>query len=357
MEDTNWQYGRFKMLYRLTSDYRSLTPVGFLDCADENKLEKDLENLIAANLFSTLYEGMPLFPFHQERPLQNEADIYALDEMGDIVIFELKRGMAGSDALEQLLRYAERAGRWTYHDIEKKYQAYQFKEDGEPNLQTAHQSSFYLEHPVPKTKFNSNQHLVVVGNAADRDLVRSVDFWRRKGISIDFLPYRIYRIGEELLFEFFAKPYDLHINPSTTKGVLFDTNRSYDDDVDRIRSLKAMIEKKRISAYGSRKDAVRSLSKGDLVFYSHSGVGIVAAALVDGKQVRKDGDRELYWDVKFLTPLPQDLGHPPAMSFQRVKEVTGKSFYWARIQKVPYLTKEEAEHLLAALKEILGATA
>jgi hypothetical protein len=345
------------MLYRLTSNYRSLTPVAFLDCADENKLEKDLENLIAANLFSTLYEGMPLFPFHQERRLQSEADIYALDEAGEIVIFELKRGVAGSGALEQLLRYAECAGRWSYYDIEKKYLAYQFKEDGDPDLQTAHQNSFYLEHPVSRSRFNANQHLVVVGNAADRDLVQSVDFWRKKGISIDFLPYRIYRMKDELLFEFFAKPYDLHINPSTTKGVLFDTNRSYDDDADRIGSLKAMLEKRRISAYGSRRDAVRSLSTGDLVFYSHRGVGIVAAALVVGKQARKDGDHELYWDVKFLTPVPQDLVHPPAMSFQQVKEVTAKSFYWARIQKVPYLTKEEADHLLVALKEMLGTAA
>jgi hypothetical protein len=248
------------MLFRLTNDHQLLTPVGFLDFAELDKLEKDLENLIARNLFGTIYEEMRLLPFHQERARQGEADIYALNESGDIVVFELKRGIAGSGALEQLLRYAEHAGRWTYDEVDRKYQEYPSKEFENVDLQTAHKEAFGLETPLPKDTFNTNQHLKVVGNAADGDLVESVDFWQRKGISIDFLPYRLYRIGEELFFEFFAKPYDEHINPFTTKGVLFDTNRSYDDDPEHVASFKAMLDKKRVAAYGSRKDAVRSLS-------------------------------------------------------------------------------------------------
>ena len=100
----------------------------------------------------------------------------------------------------------------------------------------------------------------------------------------------------------------------------------------------------------------RTLSKGDFVFYSHRRVGLVAAAEVVGQHVKKDGDHELYWDVKFLTTAPEDILRPPAMSFQEVKKVTGKSFFWARIQKYPYLAKDEAEHLLEALRKILGQT-
>lgn len=342
------------MLFRLTEDFASLSPVEFLDFGSDDKLEKDLENLIADHLFGTLYDGMPLLPFHQERPRQSEADIYAIDKNGDIVIFELKRGVAGPRALEQLLRYAEQAGRWSYLDIERKYQNYPRKEIENMELQEAHKYAFHLEMAVSKSRFNGSQHMVVVGSAADRDLIQSVDFWRQKGLSIDFLPYRLYRLGEELLFEFFAKPYDVHINPATTKGVLFDTNRSYDKDPERVASLAAMIDKRRISAYGSRKDAVRSLSKGDIVFYSHKGVGVVAAALIVGTQVKKDGDDELYWDVKFLTATPEDLAKPLALSFQQVTEVTGKSFFWARIQKVPYLTKVESDNLLDAVTKAVG---
>ncbi|WP_227992673.1 hypothetical protein [Shewanella sp. YLB-07] len=54
---------------------------------------------------------MPVF---QERQWQAEADIYALNESGELVIFELKRASAGKDAVHQALRYAQDAGQWSY---------------------------------------------------------------------------------------------------------------------------------------------------------------------------------------------------------------------------------------------------
>lgn len=335
------------MLFRM-KDNKSLEALPFLDFADLSKLEKDLENLLAENLFGTLFEEMPLLPFHQERPLQAEADIYALDSNGDVVVFELKRRVAGVGALEQLLRYAERADAWSFADLQRMFRTYSRDED--PDLRKAHRDAFNLDKPLSPSDFNRNQRLVVIGSAADQNLVRSVTYWRGRGLDIDFLPYRIYRIGDANYFEFFAKPYDGHVNPGTMKGVLFDTNRSY-EEVEH-GCLKSMIEKKRISAWGDRKDAVRSLSKGDLVFYSHRWVGLVAAARVDGVKVKEDED-ELYWDVNFLTPLPAEYASMRAMSFRDVTKVTGKSFFWARIQKVPYLTREEAEHLLSELTETL----
>jgi len=44
---------------------------------------------------------MPIF---QERQYQKEADIYALNEKGELIIFELKRGSAGEGAVHQALR-------------------------------------------------------------------------------------------------------------------------------------------------------------------------------------------------------------------------------------------------------------
>ena len=137
------------------------------------------------------------------------------------------------------------------------------------------------------------------------------------------------------------------------KGILFDTNRSYDNPPDYSDSFKLMVEKNRVSAFGGSKDAVRRLSKGDIVFYSHKWVGIVGAARVIGDAVASEGD-ELHWDVEFLTQKPKDYANPPGMTFQRVKEVTGKNFFWARILKVPYLKKEEVDHLVKELQALLG---
>jgi hypothetical protein len=336
------------MLFKLSNDHSKLEAVGFKDFEADSKLEKDLEDLLANHMIDSLFEGRPLMPFHQERQGQAEADIYALDEAGDIVIFEIKRSTAGAGALDQLFRYTQDAGRWSYSDIHKRSAGYLKNDLHEEELRFAHKRAFDLDTTLADDQFNRAQHMLVVGSAADSELMRAVDFWKRKGISIDFLPYRLYHISEHLYFEFFAKPYDVHVNPSDIKGVLFDTNRTYDEN-----SLQSMVEKRRISAYGDRKDAVRSLNRRDIVFYSHVGNGLVAAARVVGRDVKVDQD-ELYWDVEFLTPVPTRFDQIKAMPFHQVKAVTGKSFYWARIQKVPYLSHEEADLLLKELITVLN---
>lgn len=217
------------------------------------------------------------------------------------------------------------------------------------DLAEAHRQAFDLAVPLRPEEFNRDQHMVVVGSAADGELVRAVDYWKGKGLSIDFCPYRVYDLGGQLYFEFFARPYDAHANPGEAKGVLFDTCRTHFPD-----ALRHMVERRRVSAFGDRKDAVYSLARGDTVFYSHAGVGLVAAGKVLGGQVKSDtyqGCEERYWDVQLFEPIPPVTR---AMSFQKVMEVTGKKFFRARIQKVPYLSADEARGLLAEVQRHLA---
>jgi hypothetical protein len=339
------------MLYKLKGIHGvwgDLDPMPFKDMSDLGNLEKDLENLLAAHLLDVLFEGAILMPIFQQRALQAEADIYALNRDGDLFIFELKRGTAGGDAMLQVLRYAQDAGRWTFAELERKYSTYRVST---PPLSLAetHRDAFNLDFPLPRDQFNRRQHLYVVGNAADEDLMAAVDYWKRNGLSAEFLPYRIYEIAGEHYFEFFALPYDWHQNPAGIKGVLFDTNRSYDENC-----IWEMMEHKRVAAYGDTKEVVRRLNVRDIVFFSHKNVGLVAAAEVVGP-VKQEGDEELYRDVRFLTPVPNQVsGIQRYMPFSQVTQVTGKSFYWARTDKVPYLSREEARGLVDNLRETLG---
>lgn len=87
------------MLYKLGSSdgkFDKLEPVPFKDFSSYGKLEKELEELIAKELPENFYKLMPIF---QERQMQPEADIYALNNMGELIIFELKRGYASDDAV------------------------------------------------------------------------------------------------------------------------------------------------------------------------------------------------------------------------------------------------------------------
>lgn len=337
------------MLYKLglsNGKFDKLEPVAFRDFSSFGNNEKDLENLIANSILDVLFfEDSRLMPIFQERQWQAEADIYALNENGELVIFELKRSSAGEEAVHQALRYAQDAGQWSFSTIQKKYQSYS---STKKDLVQAHQKEFDLEHPLDAKEFNTKQHLIVIGSAADENLISAVDYWKKQGVSIEFLPYRIYEIGNDKYFEFFASPYDKHKNPGDVKGVLFDTNRSYDEN-----SIWYMMENSRVAAFGGAKRFVEYVHAGDIVFFSHTRVGLVAAGKVIGG-IKAPDDKTLYRDVEFITTIPkkgEDI--IKAMPFAKVSEVTGKSFFWARTIKVPYLSREEAENLAKELKEYL----
>ncbi|MBC8556008.1 MAG: hypothetical protein H8D23_40865 [Candidatus Brocadiales bacterium] len=333
------------MLYKLGSSngkFDKIELVAFKDFASFGNLEKDLEELIAKNILDILFEDSSLMPIFQERQYQAEADIYALNGKGELIIFELKRDSAGEGAVQQALRYAQDAGQWRYSKLQEKYQKYT---GTKVELTQAHQEAFKLEHALDEKEVNNKQHLLVIGSAADDSLINAVDYWKRQGISIEFLPYRIYEIGGEKYFEFFALPYDKHKNPSDMKGVLFDTNRSWDED-----SIWYMMENSCVAASGDAKKFIDYVNLGDIIFFSHKWVGLVAAAKVI-KDASKDPDRDtLYRDVDFITPIPKKGETMKAMPFKKVSEITGKNFFWARTIKVPYLSKDEAENLAKELK-------
>lgn len=336
------------MLYKLSSTdetFDRIEPLPFKDFSSFGQLEKNLENLIASSILELLFEDASLMPIFQERQYQAEADVYALNKDGELTIFELKRGAAGEDAVHQALRYAQHAGQWTYAEIESKYKKYL---DGNADLALAHQEAFELEHPLDAGQINNKQHLIIIGSAADESLINAVNYWQSQGVSISFLPYRIYEIGGDKYFEFFALPYDKHKNPADVKGVLFDTNRSWDED-----SIWYMVENSRVAAFGDAKRFVEYVYPGDIVFFSHKWTGLVAAAQVKKGSVRAPEPGTLYRDVEFITPVPEKGREVKGMPFKMVSELTGKSFFWARTIKVPYLTRAEANDLAEKLKKYL----
>ena len=337
------------MLYKLgktsAGKFESLDPLPF----EGLPKEKELENLIAQNLWDVLFEGSKLMPVSQERAWQPEPDIYALNEVGDLVIFELKRQDVGGGAVHQALRYCEKAARFEYDDLERMFRKYR------PGkllpLQEEHRQSFELEHPLDKSAFNQRQHLMVIGSAADEELICNVDYWKSRGLSLDFVPYRMYEIHGEKYFEFFSLPYDRHSNPRDTKGVIFDTNRSYDE-----QSIWYMCQNERVAAFGDIKGIVHSLKRGDTVFLYHKGHGIVAAGKVRNGEVKQDSRADaLYLDLAWQTSIPNKGTALIALSASEIRNTMERNFWWAKTMKPPFLNKEDSEKLLAAVRLKIGA--
>jgi hypothetical protein len=334
------------MLYKLGKSgkrFDSIEPMPF----EGLPKEKHLEDLIAQNLFDVLFEGNELMPIKQERQWQPEADIYALNKQGDLVIFELKRDTAGGGAIHQALRYCEEAAHDGYEALQSYYRKYKAADTRE--LREVHRETFGLEHALERSAFNQQQHLVIVGSASDEPLMRNVRYWKSRGLSIDFIPYRIYSIGEDHYFEFFSLPFDEHSNPGKTKGVIFDTNRSYNDD-----SIWYMCEGGRVAAFGGIKGIVHSFKRKDIAFLYHVGHGIIAAGRVKS-DVKEDAKADaMYCELEWLTPKPGRDQPLRAMPAWRIKEVMGFNFWWAKTMKPPFLDKAQSEKLLEALKDELA---
>jgi hypothetical protein len=281
-----------------------------------------------------------------------------LDRHGNLVVFELKRAGAGR-ALEQLFRYVEIASTWDYFTLNRKFGEYREKRRGEVvELREAHRQAFGLVDQIEEDVFNRSQRMCVVANSAEDTLIRAVSYWRDRGLDVDFLPYRVYEIAGDRYFEFFSKPFDPHLNPAFAKGVLFDTNASYDVPGEE-PWVQRMITKKRVAAYGDIKGVVDYLRRGDTVFYYQKGFGIIAAARITGALPREfEPDEERYWDVQFLTKTPSVFAPPyAALSVAEIRETLGFNFFWAKTLKVPYLNSEQSEQLLRAVISKIGPPA
>ena len=338
------------MLYKLKEN--KLESIAFEDFGSIGRKEKELENIFAQNLEMIYGEYGVLFPVFQERPGQEAPDLCALDKEGNLIIFEFKRSEAPESTTNQIMRYAEIYGQKSYDDLNSIYKKYISKKNGQDNMELvdAHREAFALKEPLKLEYFNHEQKMIIVGSSMDHKLAKTVDYWKSKGVSIDFIPYRLFEIQGEYYLEYFAKPYDYVLNVGNVRGILFDTNLSYDTD-----AIWDMFKGNKISAYDERSRCVGYFNKNDYVFYYHKGYGVVAAGKIcDNKPHTNKG--EAYRKVEFLTPKPECKKDLRGIAPSELSRLLGKGFYYASTVKRPYLDKEESERLVDKLKEKYQST-
>lgn len=242
---------------------------------DAGWTEKDLENLLAGNI-ETLVRTDQLFVILQERQMQEEADIIALDKAGTLYLFELKRWRGREDNLLQVLRYGQRFGRYEYERLNNFFASYQHRHGttAPVPLQEAHQQYFSLDQPPSKQDFNKQQRFVVVTNGLDRATYDAIEYWKSYGLPIDALVYRLYREepSGRVLIDF--DPYGPEPSSPESLGeglFVVNTNWTYDSE-----AYRDMLQNNKAAAYGSRKWGVTAIRRGCVVCLYHVNVGVVA---------------------------------------------------------------------------------
>ena len=190
------------MLYEYDEKEKNLKKLSYYNFADFGGKEKDLENLLSERLNDLYTEDAQLMPIFQERQWQEEPDLCALDKDGNLIIFELKRNIVQGDTTIQIMRYAQSYGQMNYNELNGIFQKYT---NTTTDLKIAHSEAFGLgESPLNEEQFNKKQKLIIVGSSSDVSLMEAVDYWRSKHIDIDFIPYRFYKIGSKIYFDFFV---------------------------------------------------------------------------------------------------------------------------------------------------------
>lgn len=265
--------------------------------------EKHIEEFLASHLVELIPEEQ-LMLLAQERQFQEEADILALDRKGNLFIFELKRWQSSAENLLQVMRYGQKFGRYTYSQLEAMVQKQQKLQGA---LSARHQEYFGLETPLKEQEFNQDQRFVVVTNGVDRDTLEAIQYWSKKGVHIDSLTYKLYRVGGKPFIQFDTYNPELDLLMEANPGIfIVNTNRTYMDDA--WRDMLGDGKRGKAAAYYDRKNAVRRIGKGSTVFLYHTGVGVIAKGKATGgvqiTDYRGDADEQFFVPLQFEWSLP-----------------------------------------------------
>lgn len=132
-----------------------------------------------------------------------------------------------------------------------------------------------------------------------------------------------------------------------SKGIMFDTNKTYSSDDER-----TMLECRKISAFGNAKRYIKSFNQGDYVLYYSRGKGIIAIGKISSSKPIENGN-ELYHNVEPII-FPEMIGQNenlPAISPAEIKSILNRGFYFASTIKTPFISVDETEKLIVALKD------
>jgi len=310
------------MLFKLNPHKNKIDIVSRVRLRDFGWNERKLQNLLFQNLDRVIQEE-ELLVIMQSRHWQEEPDLMAIDENGDLWIFELKAWESEKSNILQALKYGQKFGQSNYDDLEEIYSKF-----SKEKLIDALKKRFPDKHLTPE-QINKNQHFVIITNGLDAQTREAVIFWREKGLDVRPWIYRIYQTEKnELYLEF--NTFRMRDDPfeDIEEGYyIVNTNiaHSKKDDEDMLREHKVA------AFFDPWKNAIKRIQPGDRVFLYRSGTGIIARGIAKGRykkkayhDIHKYADEEYYVELKnFIickSPLtPSDIQNLTRVNYRFMK--------------------------------------
>lgn len=331
------------MLYKLNKNTNRnyYSKVKRVTLADIGWKEKDLETLISNNI-QDFISSNDLMVIFTERARQEEPDILAIDNEGNLYIFELKRWSGKQENLLQVLRYGQLFGKSTYDELNSLYQKYQHSEKA--NLALDHSVYFHgdTSNILSEYNFNKKQHFLIVTNGVDQDTIESIIYWKNNGLNIDAIVYWIFEISNEYYIEFNMYSQIENFLEYENNCYVLNTNKQNNPHY-----TKEMIDEQKAAAYyPGWREKIQKFQKGDVVFLYESGVGIRAYGYTNGILNKEpcDGHEDYEYNMKLDNFI--ELSKP--ISASQMKEITSSSFNFR--QTMFSISEESAKKIIAYIK-------
>jgi hypothetical protein len=328
------------MLYKLDTDTKDYKKVNKVSLSSFGWKEIDLQKLLSIHI-QDLISSNELMTLFNERPLQEEPDILALDKNGDLYIFELKRWSSNQENLLQVLRYGQLYGNSNYDELNDMFKKYLNNKNAE--LCKIHQQYFDLDNTAKlcAKDFNRKQHFLVVTNGLDQKTVEAISYWKKNGLNIDAIIYWVFEINNEYFIEFnMYSPIEGFLEYESNSYILntnFSNNEKHTEDM--------LSEQKAAAYYPGWREKIKKLQKGDIVFLYKSGAGIIAFGIATGKLEKQDCDDHSDYEYYMKLDIFKKLRRP--FSASEMKTVAAQGF---NFRQTMFSISEESKDLL--VKEI-----
>jgi predicted transport protein len=160
-------------------------------------LEKKMEQWLATNPNAVLPEDeRQVLVISQETPFENMTDVIAVDQAGNLIVIEVKRGQTPRDVIAQALEYASDVATWDYETLNKKAVRY-FKRNISSYASLLDAFSQTFGSHVSESKFNQQQRIVIVAEKIDEKIERTARWLMNHGVSISCVGYTCYQSDEQ----------------------------------------------------------------------------------------------------------------------------------------------------------------
>lgn len=324
------------MLFEYNKNKRTFEPLnGMAISQSHGGSEKDLEDYLKSAI------GDLVFPeylvFGNERSFQGEADLFAVNGKGDLVLFELKvHGHYDRGKIYQAMSYAQAFSTWRYEAMNRHFKKCYPTTPGE----LLDEFEDHFGYRIDPADFNRHQRIIIISHSSSPDTMAVSSYWKSKGIDLEEYFYRFYEADGRTLFELSN---ELFFNPNTGHCWINTCSRHIPD------AVFDMVANRKAATYGQRKGVIgKWMTKGNIFLYQN-GWGIVAAG-VGTATIKDEYNSTLGDDERSIRLTDFCSGVDPdarqitrSITPSRIKELLGRDFYFPN--SLVTLGKEEAERL------------